>query len=461
MDTISARLPFSRGPLLALVAAAICAETLIALVFVARPVQMAALAIAVSMTVIAVLRPPLMATIAWLAIALVPVYAAPEVGPVVFHAAVGAFWLVALGSAVAIRAREERLSFSVVDVGMALFIIMAMTSVLVGGRPMSDFMQAAFVWLGCYLGMRLLFSYDLTPEWLSQRFVLAGLVVLPLVLYEVATGDNPFFAISVNGKEAEIWATAQDRFGTPRVEAAFGHAIALGMFLASAAVFCISMALHRRGQMRWLWVGLAAAFVAAMVPTVSRTGWVVLSLGVVLLAVGTADRMGRRWLAGLVGTVIAAVVLLSVAVPQESIGVGGLSGSTVPNSSEVRGSNLQRQILLDNALTSDALTLFGSGLEPKLANGTGTGNDSVDNAYLALADSWGIVPAAAFGFLGLTLIGAILRSRRDRAWSVVPAVALANFIGLLFVALITQQEFFIFALVGAAAAFDSRLGEMT
>ncbi len=67
----------------------------------------------------------------------------------------------------------------------------------------------------------------------------------------------------------------------------------------------------------------------------------------------------------------------------------------------------------------------------------------------------------ALVLLGLTLIGAILRSRKDGANSVVAVVALANFIGLLFVALITQQEFFIFALVGAAAAFDSRIRQPT
>lgn len=440
----------------ALVLVTVLAEVVLAVALVRDPLIVMALLMTAVALLVALLRPPLMATIAWLAIALIPVYAAPRMGPITVFAAVGGFWLVALGSAAALRARGGVLRPSSIDIAMGLFMLSAALSSFIGARLPAEFVSVAFVWLGCYLGMRLLFACDLDPAWLIKRFLLAGAVVLPFVAYEAMTGTNVFFGLVINAAEGDLWATAQDRLGSQRVEASFGHAIALAMFLASASVFCLAMASRRSVAERRMLLAGAGVFALAIVPTVSRTGWVVLGVGVLLLAVSTADRLGRRWLWGLILGAVVAAIALSVFLPGESVDPAGLTGSGA-DSVEVRNSNLQRQVLIREALNPDKLSLFGNEDPDQLTAGAGTGNDSVDNGYLAIATAWGLVPAAAFILIGFALLAAVIRARKDVAMSAVPAVALANFVGLVFVGLITQQEFYIFALVGAAAAFDSRL----
>lgn len=440
-----------------LIVATVALEVVVAAALVREPVLVAVLLLAAGATLVALLRPPLMATIAWLSLVLVPVYAAPKVGPINGYAAVAAFWLVAIGAGAALRSRGGTLRASAIDISMGLFIFSAALSGVIGARLPVEFLSLAFVAVGCYLGMRLLFASELDPAWLIKRFVLAGAVVLPFVAYEAMTGTNVFFGLVLNSAEGDLWATTQERLGSHRVEASFGHAIALGMFLASASLFCLAMASRRRRTLeRWVLLAGAGAFALAIVPTVSRTGWVVLGAGVLLLAVSTADRIGRRWLWGLTAGIVAAAVLLSVFVPSESVDPAGLTGSSA-DSVEIRNSNMQRQVLIRAALDPDKLSLFGNADADQLTAGAGTGNDSIDNAYLEFAASWGLVPAGAFVLIGVSLFAAVIRARKDIVASAVPAVALANFVGLMFVALITQQGFYIFALAGAAAAFDSRL----
>jgi hypothetical protein len=55
----------------------------------------------------------------------------------------------------------------------------------------------------------------------------------------------------------------------------------------------------------------------------------------------------------------------------------------------------------------------------------------------------------------VTLVVALVRLRDEgTAWAL-PAVTLANFAGLFFVAMITQQEIYIWALVGACAGLTA------
>lgn len=465
MGTFTARASGSRQPVLsgrpsavviALGATAAIVEVILAAALVKSPLMIAALLVASSATVLALLRPPLMATIAWFALVLIPVYAAPRAGPLDLNPAVLAFWLVAIGAGAALHSRREVLRPSVIDGAMGLFLLATLLSAVVGARLPTEFVSAGFVWIGCYGGMRILLAHDLAPEWFISRFILAGAAVLPFVAYEALTADNIFFSLAVSGTDAAEWATSQDRLGSTRIEASFGHAIALAMFMASALVFCLALASKRRHLVRWAALVGAAGFGLAMVATVSRTGWVVLGIGLLLLVVSTVDRLGRRWLWGLISAAVLAVIVLAVVLPNESVDPAGLTGSSA-SSTEIRGSNQQRQILIRQALDPDKLSLFGNEQAESLTAGTGTGNESVDNGYLAIASGWGIVPACALLLIALSLFVAVIRARRDVLWSAVPAVALANFVGLGFVALITQQEFFIFALAGAAAAFDSRV----
>jgi len=414
------------------------------------------LAIAAAGVVVALLRPGLVGAAGLVALALVPVYSAPKVGPIDAHPAVLAFWLCAFGAGVTLIARRERIGVSAIDMAVGLFLLSTLFSVYDGGPTRTDWISFTFPWLGSYLGMRLLLAHERRPDWLPRMFVFSALLVVPFALYEWLTGDNVFFRFVVNGAAGELWATSQDRLGTARVEASFGHAIALGMFVASAFVFSIALAAHeQRRRVRWAWLVCGLVLLAVLAITVSRTGWVTAGVGVVLLALGPADRRGRRWLTGFIAVAIACTALLAVAVPRESVGPTQLlSGSGT--STELQNSDNWRLALLERAVTSDRLGLFGNrGVD--LTTGLSAGDHSIDNAYLAIANDWGVSGMAMLALVALTLALAVWQSRLAGICGSVAVVAFANFTALLFVAFITQQAFYIWALAGAAAAIAARL----
>ncbi len=119
---------------------------------------------------------------------------------------------------------------------------------------------------------------------------------------------------------------------------------------------------------------------------------------------------------------------------------------------ELSGSNDYRQILLQRALRGEGLALFGMRESP-LGAGIESGGVgvSIDNAYLAVAAEWGYVGGAGLALVGLAVAYVLLRQPRG-PWALVPAVALANFVGLGAVAIFTQTEFWLWMLVGGAAA---------
>ena len=70
--------------------------------------------------------------------------------------------------------------------------------------------------------------------------------------------------------------------------------------------------------------------------------------------------------------------------------------------------------------------------------------------YLAIAADWGY--AGLIGLIGVALaVAASLWRRRRDAWALIPAVTLANFIGLFQVAINTQTSYWLWMLVGGCA----------
>ena len=149
-------------------------------------------------------------------------------------------------------------------------------------------------------------------------------------------------------------------------------------------------------------------------------------------------------------------MVVSIALPHSPISPLNLFSSD-SSSSQLTNSNAYRLQLFVNALSPGRLALFGT-KAASLTAGILPGYNSVDSAYLFIADQWGIVSMVALLSVAGAVAVSLWRLRREGVWSSVAAITLANFVGLLFVALITQQSFYIWALVGATAAIAEPRG---
>jgi hypothetical protein len=413
------------------------------LVVAVKPVLAVALVVAGVSAAAAVTRPQVVGLLSVLALGLVPVYAAPAIGPLVTHPSVLAAWLAAGGLLLLVYLGRATLRLNVVDLAMAALFGLFALAVLFEARERGEYITFVFTTLGPYLAMRLLMP-RLDPTWLPRAFAAATLVSLPFVLHEAITATNLFASFEFNAAEAATWGEAQTRFGVQRGEGAFGQAISLSQFAGTAMLLALGAAVmtHKVG-IRRIWMLVIVAGAAMMALSYSRTGWLVFGLGVVLIALAvTAGRTRAR----LLWTLGAAIALGGIA-----LFVSGLNETVLRlvNDDSLEGSNDFRAILLERALRGDGIEWFGLPDSP-LGAGIDGAASSIDNAYLAIAADWGW--AGMIGLIGVGLaVASVLWKLRGEPWALIPAVTLANLIGLFQVAINTQTKYWLWMLVGACA----------
>jgi hypothetical protein len=389
--------------------------------------------------------------------ALIPSYAAPSVGPLLFIPAAAASWVLAVALGWRNLLQRGRLFRpTVVDLGVGAFVLLMAISTSFSPRGThTEFLHVMFLWAGPYLGCRLLLADVKRPMWLlAASFGLATATLAPFALFEYLGGSNLFHNLNFNAGEFATWAGQADRFGQVRVETSFGHPIALSMFVATSALLSLGMALNTEARReRNLWYASAALALAIQILTVSRTGWLILLIGIVALVLIYARGANRRRLVTLVTSVGVALLLASVVVPSALQVLPGFekSESSVTNSSDYR------QALLTRALEPGVLNAWGNAqnkVTPFVAIGSAT-----DNAYIILADSWGLIPTAALIFIALALLWLVVRwySRDPEALLTIPVAAFAGLVALFFVAFITQQQVVIWLLLGASGVAAERL----
>ena len=418
-------------------------------------VALSALVTAATSFAVSFARPLWVFTALLLALALIPTYAAPGVGPLLLIP--GAVGLGLMAAALTARRFLARAADHMTAVDWAVLAFFALMAISVAFSPRVEppgFARLCLLWLVPYLGARLAFHEQPKTHVLAGAFAASGLVVLPFVLYEAATGTNPFLALTFNSTEAGVWAESISRFGELRPEAGFGHPISLSMFLTTAALLCLGMGVHAdAGMARRRWLVAAVGLGAAQALALSRTGWLMLCVGVGLLAMISPRGNARRRL----GAVVLAVFLLLLSisrfapVDQVQVVTGGSSG---PNA-ELSNSGDYRQGLLERALEPGVLGAWGNASN-KVAPAVDRDNFATDNQYINLADEWGLIPLGGFVLIPATLLYAAIITRRRGAVAVVPIAALTNFVGIFFVAFITQQQVVIWVLVGASAGLLAR-----
>ena len=443
----------------AVVGAAIASSLATALVLVA-------LAVALIAVVGALTYPEGAFIVLVLLLALVPTYAAPDVGHLLFMPAAGAAWLLAGVLAwrqFAIDSRPFRVTG--IDIAVGIFALLMAISVAFSAQVSAHaYLELFFTWGGMYLAARLLLRESPRPVFLmAVSFALATVIVAPVAILETAGKSNPFFALQFNAEQAATWAKPASRFGQIRAEASFGHPIALSMFAATSALMSLAMAIGTENvRNRVVWFLLAIVGLGVQGMTLSRTGWIILGLGIILLTIAATGRAARRRLVGILSVLAVALgVLFATSLSGQtqllaSSGIGG-GGDSTAGSSEVQKSGAGRTAELDRALQPGILQAWGTPVNRVTPAVESTG--STDNEYILLAEEWGLIPMAALMLVGVALLAEILRCRSKGAGdlSVLPIAAFASLVALFLVAFITQQQLMIWLLLGSSGAIAEKI----
>ncbi|MGH7269433.1 MAG: hypothetical protein ACREJ3_03300, partial [Polyangiaceae bacterium] len=294
-----------------------------------------------------------------LGLMLVPVYVVPAFHGLPLLPAVVASWTLALAVAVrnALVGRWPRITG--IDVASALVFAALALDVGVGGAKLRTAVFVAYLWLGPYLAGRFVASRIGVGE-SARALAGAALVVVPLAIAEAVFG-LVLFAPSNNQAVDARWGLPIERLGAVRAEAAFGHPIALSMVLAAAALlaFGTSTFVASRKAAR-IWQAVALALVVGQTVAVSRKGWFVLGVGLLLVFARRVRVSRRRFLAS--ASVCLAVVAL---LPQRAAvfaTIASLSGGSSHTS--LASNTAYREELLRRLEHPTSLPLFGNGVVP-------------------------------------------------------------------------------------------------
>jgi hypothetical protein len=143
------------------------------------------------------------------------------------------------------------------------------------------------------------------------------------------------------------------------------------------------------------------------------------------------------------------------------------SGGSGEEAEVFRDSGAYREKLLERALEPGVLGLWGNPYN-KVTRAVSSTNNATDNAYIILADGWGLIPTFSLFAIAAGLLVAIVLAKKRRAGPLValPIAALTSLASLFFVAFITQQQVMIWILIGASSAASERAlrrsrGELT
>lgn len=402
--------------------------------------------LALGLVVAAITWPRASLVLTLVALAYIPVYSLPPIRHFPLHPASALAWVLAAGFLLQTRtpADSGARCMSLVDFTVVAFVVTSGMSVLFHVRSLSDFSGRFAGWLGPYLALRLLGQKPSDRRFVARTFALVAASLLPFVFCEWAWQVNPFRHFHANPVLWSLWGTTTERLGRTRVQASFAHPIALAMFLSTAAIFAAALATSARtSRCRLAWLGLAAAFAFAQALTLSRTGWVVLVAGAALVLLKRPRAIAHPRVVGTLAAAILAIAIFPQLSPVRSVLASPFTG---PTTSEIAQSDRYRGMLYTSALQPGQLHTFGSRVS--------TLKGALDSEYIRTAELWGFVPAV----LLLAIAGAVLMKlvrSRDMLDVFLLSACLANFIGLLLVAFIAQQQIYIWLLLGVAAAAGS------
>jgi hypothetical protein len=388
-------------------------------------------------------RPDLLLALAFALLVLIPFTSARYAGPLVLDPATLALCALALAMALRNVAMRVALRLTVIDVAAVGFLLCMLVPVVVGVRSPAEYGRQVLIWGGPYLAIRLATAH-LRRRGVAPYLVIAALTVVPAVLFEWIAHRHLYSSrLVLPGEPASD--AGLERLGVDRVVVSFGHPIPLAMFLATAAVLAVGLALAARGGARLAWLGVAAALALTQALALSRLGWVVLAGGLLLMAVQHPRLLVRPGIVASALAVVLAVTVSDALGPTRTLLFGGGSGSDAALSAK---SADYRRALIAEALQPGTLRVVGN-KEPIVGP---RGNRSIDNAYIRVADRWGLIGLAGLSAVVLAVLLGAVRRRRDALGTCVYAATIANLVGLAGVAFATQQQIYVWMLLGASSA---------
>jgi hypothetical protein len=320
-----------------------------------------------------------------------------------------------------------------IDLAVVAFAITPAPIAILQGEPLHLTQWLAPAILLPYFGFRVLLYDARARAAFAPCVIAAGVVVALLGLWETIRGRNPLVAAAVprytDAGYVTTWNVPLHRDGHLRAEATFGHPIAFGMFLVIPLAFALVRP-ARRYQFA------SALLLASCAVTYSRGPW----LAAVVVVVLTVGWYWRR--AALIALAVgAAAVLLD---PIRRVILESGQATTEPGQTA-----WYRLGLLNRAL--DHATLVG---HPFADFQTSIANFPDVTSLLAAT----IVQTGALGALELLVIAWLAvrvlpkARRRGKPDDYAAAVALvASLFGLLTVTLITNYQFFFWALLAYVA----------
>lgn len=393
---------------------------------------------------------------ATIAIAIVPVYWAREIGfgiattPTLFVGIILA--PVAIGSV-------RRWRVVPLDI---IFGCLAATFVASG---FLNFAIGRGIAVGVLTGMVLPFATFriLTVPGAHRHVVACGIAAAGSVLAIVAMRErmgipNPFFTLIEPGHQL-MWARPQYRFGEVRAEGSFGHAIPFGLFLSLATILALSLAVRVRSSLGQL-ILVAAAIVTAigLIFTLSRG-----PIAVLLFSLAAWTIFGGRsigWAKALRAITVGAFVLLVS--PAGSL-LADLQ-SSASGSGEAATSARFRLDLFELVSDPRQFSLVGRAVDPSATGVSAAvsrrvGFESLDNEFVRVYVIHGLLGLAAL--IGVVISTGQVALRRgldilDRAWAM---STLGVALGLGAVALLTQQATFFWIGIAVTASVDQAARE--
>lgn len=371
-------------------------------------------------------RPLLTGYIWWIAVAIVPTWIG--VGLANSQFVLGSVIAVALLPG-AMAAAGPRLRLTPLDWAMLALVALMLVS-FAGGGSRGLAADSIFQWGMPFLLFRLV-SLRTTPDELGRMILRVGLFCALWALIEFLFGVHIFETVQLPGSlpnlEA-VWQSVQTRGGVARSEASFGTSIALSGFLALAIPYAL--------RLRLPWLLLSIAILGGgMLATLARTGAVAAAIIIGLTLIMRA----QRYRLPLTVAYLAAAVYVAPIITGQDV-----DGATA---ADFQSSNGYRDYVFSTAIPQT--NWFGT------ADLTFGAYVSVDNAYLRVALESGRVSALALIAVFAVALVAFLRYRDGAALTSAISMGASIYV----VALITQWQMFIFAVLGIAATEIQRARE--
>jgi hypothetical protein len=384
-------------------------------------------------------------------IALVPIYWAPDIPGTQVAMAPVVFVCLALFP-IALRYRGD-LRIGVIDRFVIAFVVINAVSYFVNTKGAAGQIAGLLLTTALpYATFRLLGLWRNASSAAGLGVVVGGALSALIALREYRGWRNPFFDRFPNGHAHKFFARADERFGHFRPEAAFGHAIGLGMFLVLAAVIALGLAWrHHSPVPKPLLYSAVVVILLALANTLVRGPIVMLVFALLILLLTESRRLGPG--RGLLVAVGFAVL----------VNIGSFANvfqlrQASTSDERVRASADYRIEIWRVVSDSDNFSLLGKtvidpdgiGFVQKL--GADVGIKSFDNAFALIFVGFGALGLLTFAGIALCVGRAAFLPDLtviDRAWA---AAILGAFINLMTVNLLTQFAHLFWIGIGLVAA---------